>query len=483
MKKYIYLISALTIVGCDNIDKFTSSNELPNIYPDYVGITIPTNIAPLNFSMVDDEVDCMSVTLSNSLGDKYETTSGYAKFDIDEWKKIVNKSKGDTILVEVLARKNGEWTKYKPFDIYVSSDTLADRGITYRRLAPTFNINSKYMGLYCRDLMSFNEETIINNELNDVMCINCHIQNQTSTKDMMVHIRGSLPGTYIKHNGKEELVNTKLDSLMSVCVYNAWHPSGNYIAFSVNGTRQSFHIGGLKRIEVYDKGSDIVIYDVEKHIIIRQPALMKDACETYPSFSPDGKWLYFCSSIRPENDECEEFKYDIKRIAFDSTKGEVYGEIEPVIDASSNNKNATFPRISRDGKYLMYCESDYGTFPIHHPEADLRMLNMTTMEIDSLSTINSNDAESYHNWSADSHWFVFCSRRDDGQHTRLYIGHINEEGHADKAFMLPQENPKKYYMELFQSYNTPDFCDEMVNIDHRWLLSNLKKGVKKIDLK
>ncbi|MDO4462191.1 MAG: hypothetical protein Q4C30_06820 [Bacteroidia bacterium] len=483
MKRYIYILAAIILSSCNESEKIVTTDIYPPIYPDYIGVTIPTTIAPLNFNMIDDDVEQMKVSISNTNGDKYDINSTYACFDIDEWREIIEKSKGDTLYVDVQAKKSDTWTQYKQFPIYVSKDTLADRCITYRRLAPTYNVYSIFMGIFCRDIMTFDEGTIIDNTINKGMCVNCHIQNKTSSKDRMVHIRGPLGGTYIKHNGKEEIVNTKLDSLMSVCVYNTWHPSGRYIAFSVNKTTQSFHVGGLKRIEVYDQGSDIVVYNVEEHEIIRQPMLMTDDCETYPTFSPDGDWLYFCSSKRPENDECEEFKYDIKRVAFDKEKGEVYGEIETIVDASSMGKNATFARISPDGKYLMYCESDYGTFPIHHPEADLRMLDMSTMQVDSMAGANSRDAESYHNWSADSHWYVFCSRRDDGQHTRLYIGHIGDDGKCDKAFMLPQKDPKRYYGELFQSYNTPDFCDEMIEIDHRWLLSNLKKGGKSIGLK
>lgn len=483
MKKYLPIIFAAFLLGCTDSGKHFPSDSLPEIYPDYIGVTIPANIAPLNFNMVDDNVDRMAVSVSNSHGNNYSVVADYADFNIDQWHELLSMSKGDSLMVQVSALKDGIWTDYKSFPVYVSADSLADRGITYRRLPPSYNIYSVFMGIYCRDLWSFHENTVIDNKLNSGMCINCHTQNQTSTKDMMVHIRGTLPGTYIRHNGKEELIDTKMDSLMSVCVYNSWHPSGKYIAFSVNGTRQSFHVGGLKRIEVYDKGSDMVIYDVENHQIIRQPVLMTEACETYPSFSPDGKWLYFCSAERPENDECEKFKYNIYRIAFDPNSGAVHGEIEPVIIASANDKNATFLRISPDGKYLMYCECDYGSFPIHHPESEIRMLNLSTMTVDSLSIANSGDADSFHNWSADSHWFVFCSRRDDGLHTRLYIGHIDNEGHCDKPFMLPQENPKKYYSDLFQSYNTPDFCDDLVDIDHQWLLANLKKGGQKVTLK
>ena len=40
------------------------------------------------------------------------------------------------------------------------------------------------------------------------------------------------------------------------------------------------------------------------------------------------------------------------------------------------NKSASFPRISPDGKFLVFTLADYGTFPIWHHEADLYMLNL-----------------------------------------------------------------------------------------------------------
>lgn len=62
--------------------------------------------------------------------------------------------------------------------------------------------------------------------------------------------------------------------------------------------------------------------------------------------------------------------------------------------------------------------------------------------------------DSWHNWSRDSHWFVFTSRRGD-------------KGNVSKPFLLPQRNPKKYYDELLDSYNTPDFTSKPVELDAR----------------
>ena len=67
----------------------------------------------------------------------------------------------------------------------------------------------------------------------------------------------------------------------------------------------------------------------------------------------------------------------------------------------------------------------------------------------------------------DKHWFVFTSRRGDGLYTRLYLACIDDKGNVSKPFLLPQRNPKKYYDELQDSYNTPDFTSKPVELDAR----------------
>ena len=100
--------------------------------------------------------------------------------------------------------------------------------------------------------------------------------------------------------------------------------------------------------------------------------------------------------------------------------------------------------------------ANYGYFMIWNKSADLYMLDLTTKELSPLTLANSPDVESYHSWSSNGRWAVFSSRRDDGLYTRLYITHIDENGEASKAFMLPQEDPG-YYHSLMKSYNVPEF--------------------------
>ena len=50
----------------------------------------------------------------------------------------------------------------------------------------------------------------------------------------------------------------------------------------------------------------------------------------------------------------------------------------------------------------------------------------------------------------------------------------DENGNATKPFLLPQENPKKYYHELFDAYNVPDFTSEEVEFDVRAARKNIE---------
>ena len=93
--------------------------------------------------------------------------------------------------------------------------------------------------------------------------------------------------------------------------------------------------------------------------------------------------------------------------------------------------------------------------------------DLETGETRPMDEVNSPDTDSYHDWSSNSRWFVFSSRRDDGLFTRLYIAHIDENGRAGKPFMLPQRDPKDYYDGLFRSYNVPEFVTGPVSLDKR----------------
>ena len=457
MKRLTILLLALfALAACHpKAHDAISTEALPDIYPDYVGVTVPATIAPLDFTIKGAQA--LDVQLTAPDGTEVRSREkGATCFSEKQWKQLLQKSVGDSIQVSVSALQDGKWTRYAPFSFYVSPDGI-DYGLTYRLLEPGYEIYSK-MGIYERELASFKQRPLIENTRFDG-CVNCHAYNHTDPSAMTLHIRGSHGATLMLKNGGITAYETRTDSTLGFCVYPYWHPSGKYIAFSTNSTRQGFHVQPDKLIEVFDLASDLQVYDVERNELITAPQVKQaDIWETFPAFSPDGKTLYFTAAAKVEiPGELPNSRYNLMKVSFDPQTGTIGEDVELLIDAAAEGKSICFPKPSFDGRYLMYTLCDYGTFSIWHHESDLWLLDLQTGERRPLDEVNSSDTDSYHNWSSNSRWFVFSSRRDDGLFTRLYIAHIDENGVAGKPFMLPQRDPASYYSDLFFSYNVPEF--------------------------
>ena len=470
---YIFLSLLMLIVSCSETPTdVTQTNQMPPIYPDYIGVTIPVGIAPMNFNIKNAEA--VDVDVKGSQSGTLHINDSYANFHIDDWQQLVADNKGGVLTFDVKAKIDGKWHGYKTFEMFVSDYSLDDWGLTYRRISPGYEVFGK-MGLYQRELSSFKELPIIENTLIPGNCVNCHTSNACNPVNYTFHVRGANGATVVHHNHKTDILQSKSVTTGGSMVYPYWHPSGKYCAYSTNETRQSFHVIKEELIEVFDLKSDVFVYCPDsKELILDSMLMTKDNFETYPAFSPDGKTLYFCSSKAydiPEN--YKKVQYNLCKVGFDD--GKLVGKIDTVFDAVKINKNCTFARPSYDGKYIMFTLSDYGCFPIWHHEADLWLLDLQTNTARPMDEINSPDTESSHNWSTGSHWFVFVSRRENGLYSQLFLSCLDDNGKATKPFLLPQENPLEYYSNTTYSFNVPDFTTKKVDIDYHQVANGLMR--------
>ena len=194
----------LVMAACTTAPKNpTKVDKQPEIYPDYIGVTIPDGIAPLNFSSVDADVDCIDVVVKGSKGGEIHTNGAYADFDIDDWHALTAQNKGGQLTLTVCTRKDGEWTQYKDFNMSISTYALDEWGLTYRRIAPGYEVFS-HMGLYQRDLSTFDELAIIENTQVPGMCVNCHSAHQTNPDKFVFHVRGDHGATMFQIDGLED---------------------------------------------------------------------------------------------------------------------------------------------------------------------------------------------------------------------------------------------------------------------------------------
>ncbi len=480
-KNSLFILMLIAFTACQvTPEDVRHVAQQPDIFPDYIGVTIPAEIAPMNFEMQDEDIELMDITVKGSKGGEMHFQGEYADFDAEEWHALTKANKGGQLNFTVCVLKDGKWIQYEDFEINVSDYPLDDFGLTYRLIAPGYEVGGD-MGIYQRDLHSFDEYALIESLNTPGQCMNCHTANQCRADQFLFHLRGEKSGTMLQNGDNLTWLNTMTDSTMANCSYSYWHPSGHYVASSINKIYQLFYTGNKRRIEVFDTMSDVLVIDTRTNELILNPLLQQNEwLETYPAFSPDGRTLYFCSA-KAQNlpDDIYNIRYSLCQIAFDAEKGCYGTQVDTLLNAERDSLSYTFPRPSYDGKWLMYDVCAFGNFPTNHPESDIWLMNLKTGQTHPLKEANSDDADSYHSWSSNSHWIVFSSRRDGGVYNKAYIASIDNEGRATKPFLLPQRHPKQYYDELLESYNCPDFTHEKVELDVRKASDKIMHGKDK----
>lgn len=454
-------------------------NRLPQITPDFVDVTIPINLCPPNFGLNEAGSRVVARLSTND----FSYTYGQGKqilIDPTEWEQLKQSAIGNDIQVELWSEQPEGWIAYQPFSIHVAPDSI-DRYISYRLIPPSY-VSYEELIIEQRDLSSFQTREIYSNMLVNTeqkgQCINCHsYQNYNSTGRFLFHARQAWGGTLLVDGEQIRKVDLKHPGGISAGVYPAWHPSDNLIAFSTNKTAQVFHSLDTAKIEVFDSASDLILYDPVTDQVSSISSLT-DQLETFPTWSPDGQWLYFSSAQVPfdtlalnlSQEAVKDYqlvRYDLYRKPFDRTTHQ-FGPTQLVYRASADSLSATLPRISPDGRYLVAALGPYGCFHVWHPQADIMLLDLhaladSTAQPQLLDPINSDQSESYPTFSSNGRWLMCASRRDDGNYTRPYIAYFDRQGRCHKPFQVPQQSPAHYQLS-FKSYNRPEFMVAPVQV-------------------
>lgn len=479
MKRHsiIYLFSVITLIlsGCGGRpnDAELSENQ-PILYPDYNGVTIPPNISAPTF-VINDTADRYFTEISIE-GENPSMTfnSVEIKPDLIKWHEMLSKAVGKDIIVKVFETKDGKAKEMQDVRMHVSANPI-DEYLAYRLLYPGYELWNE-MGIYQRNLTNYEQEVVLENNSIDKQCVNCHSFSKNAPETMMIHVRGKQGGTLIRKDGTTTKVNPKCPGLENGATYPSWHPSGRFIAYSANNIQQFFHAKGPKTIEVSDLSADMTIYDTETGKAFTSPSLSgEEWMETFPNWSPDGETLYFTRAKGYKQGEpLDSIRYDLCKVSFNPETLEL-GEPEIVLNASDNGKSVSFPRVSPDGRWLLFTLSDYGNFSIWHPEADLYLLDLESGNIRPVDEINSDRVDSYHSWSSNGLWLVFSSKRMDGLWARPFIAEFDPEtGRFTKPFVVPQNDPH-YYDDFMKTYNIPELVRRpILNTDE--FIQTVKQG-------
>lgn len=456
---------AFTFAACSNKGDYTALDGSRGplvIYPDYKEVTIPANIAPLNFHYVMKNIGKVKTTFT--LGGKSVTVKGTeVEWPVRKWKSFIDGAEGQIMTISAKAVIDGQ-NVTDSWNVTVSADPI-DGYLTYRLIEPSYQMFNE-ISIEERCIEDFSETTICDYKITDNSCMNCHTHTQGRGDLSFYYMRGEHGGTILNRDGQLRKLTLNADGMLSGTVYGEIHPEGRFGVFSTNVIIPGLHTMAVNRMEVYDSASDLTVADFDNNRMINLPHIARtDKMETFPCFSADGNSVYYCvADAMEDGQDISQVKYSLLRADFDASNGHISEVADTVWNGPDHNNSVCHPKASPDGKWLMFTVADYGTFPLYHIECTLCLLNLQSGEVQILDSIKGDKSDTYHSWSSSSRWFVFASKRGDGQYGKPYFCHIDENGNVSKPFVLPQKKSEFYEYNL-KSFNIPDLGNSSTGLN------------------
>lgn len=275
-------------------------------------------------------------------------------------------------------------------------------------------------------------------------------------------------------------------------------PDGRYVVTTVGAERdlaRNYYVANFKDFRFlqvfYATRGILVVYD--RVTRTRRPLPGADDpsfVQTNAVWSPDGKWLVFARAAAREayppggqlaefaNDPGEtQIRYDLYRIPFNSGAG---GKAEPIPGASNNGMSNSFPRVSPDGRWLVFVQARNAL--LMRPDSQLYIVPISGGPARRLRA-NTPLMNSWHSFSPNSRWLVFSSKARS-PYTQMYLTHIDEQGQDSPAILIENSAAANRAVNLPEFVNIPPGGLERIEVpavefynrfDDAWRLASRKR--------
>jgi tetratricopeptide (TPR) repeat protein/Tol biopolymer transport system component len=180
-------------------------------------------------------------------------------------------------------------------------------------------------------------------------------------------------------------------------------------------------------------------------------------------WSPDGKYIVFARALAKDpyppgghmaayaNDPAEiAIQYDLYRVPFNGGKG---GVPERIAGASANGMSNTFPKVSPDGRWLVFVKCKNGQ--LMRPDSQLYIVPAQGGEARRMRC-NTPTMNSWHSFSPNGHWLVFSSK-NRGPYTQMYLTHLDPDGADSPAILIDNATAAN------RAVNLPEFVNILSN--------------------
>jgi Flp pilus assembly protein TadD len=183
--------------------------------------------------------------------------------------------------------------------------------------------------------------------------------------------------------------------------------------------------------------------------------------QTGATWSPDGKFLVFSraeakpayapdyvAAKRPNDPNETQIKYDLYRIPFNDGKG---GKAVPIAGASANGMSNSFPKVSPDGRWVVFVEAKNGQ--LMRPDGKLYIVPVEGGEARQLRA-NTPLMNSWHSFSPNGRWLAFSSKSRT-PYTQMFLTHLDEKGNSTPAILVENSTAANRAVNLPEFVNVP----------------------------
>ena len=191
-----------------------------DIHPDYSGVVIPPNIAPLNF-LVREEGSYYCVKISSIYGSAIEVFNRSPKIIIPQkaWQKLLSKNKGQRLSFDIFVKtRDGSWDRFPPITNQIAREKIDDF-LVYRLIRPVYSTGET--AICQRDLRNYDDRLLLHRKNVRGVCVNCHTFCSNRTDKMFLGVRSRTHGSFTVLVQDDKI--SKLDARFG---YTSWHPSG-----------------------------------------------------------------------------------------------------------------------------------------------------------------------------------------------------------------------------------------------------------------
>ncbi len=182
---------------------------------------------------------------------------------------------------------------------------------------------------------------------------------------------------------------------------------------------------------------------------------------TDAAWSPDGKYLVFARAEAresyPGGRKLAEYagdpneipiQYDLYRIPFHDGKG---GKPEPIRGAARNGMSNTFPKVSPDGRWIVFVKCRNGQ--LMRPDSELWIVPAEGGEARRMRA-NTALMNSWHSFSPNGRWLVFSSK-SRSPYTQMYLTHLDEDGRDTPPILIENSTAANRAVNLPEFVNIP----------------------------